>query len=322
MSAVATLKAMLMMDTSNFKAGAIDATGTLGGLTRELNASGKQMVAFSSVASGAGQVLQGNFGSAIFSLMAKLKGIPPIAAAVVVGLAGIGAAAYQIGKAFGMNTKPIDDFFKRLQGKATVELEGTGTAEDIRRPRRERESRAERMASRSEKREIREAQFATKDEGTNLQLVRSVLETQLANKQSAMISAPTQEKADKLGDQVDALRDALEDNGRAIEKLADKTKEAESKKLQEIEKTKAAYAASKAESDQAFGERIGGIGGKGIRSDSMAAVGGFVGPQRADLGVADRQMRVQQEAVKYAAEQVKVMLEVKAAIEAQGGTLP
>jgi len=117
MSVVAELKAVLKMDTSNFKAGAVEAQGSLNGLTQQLNASGKEMVSFASVASGAGQVVRGNFSGAVFALLTKLKGIPPVAGAVVVGMTAIAAAAYQVGKAFGVNTTPIDNFIKALQGK-------------------------------------------------------------------------------------------------------------------------------------------------------------------------------------------------------------
>jgi hypothetical protein len=348
MSAVATLKAMLMMDTSNFKAGAIDAQGSLSGLTTQLNKSGKDMVQFASVASGAGQVLQGNFGAAIFSLMAKLKGIPPIAAGVVLGLAGIAAASYQIAKAFGANTRPIDNFFKALQGKSTVDLEGTGSADDMRQARRDKQRKDREAEATADAREMRkeeargnmevkmrklkgaisgETSFETGNATRNIQQNNlanqsSILDRQMAERQTELVGTNDPKRAEELGKQIQNLADQLEQNANEMKLLTAETEAAVAERARNVEKLKTDYATQKSESDASFAERMGGVSGKGIKTDSMAAVGGFIGPQRADLGVADRQMRIQQEAVKYAAEQLKTLQELKTAVESQGGTMP
>jgi len=58
------------------------------------------------------------------------------------------------------------------------------------------------------------------------------------------------------------------------------------------------------------------IQGQGIQTDSLARVGGFVGPQRGGLGIADRQLKIQLELKNRAEERNKLLTEMNIKLNA------
>jgi len=58
------------------------------------------------------------------------------------------------------------------------------------------------------------------------------------------------------------------------------------------------------------------IQGQGIQTDSLARVGGFVGPQRGGLGIADRQLKIQLELKNRAEERNKLLTEMNIKLDA------
>jgi hypothetical protein len=336
------------MDTSNFKAGNVDASGTLNTLSTQLNKTGKDMVSFASVASGAGQLVRGNFEGALFGLLTKLKGIPPMAAGVVVALAGIGAAAYQVAKAFGVSTGPVDRFFKALSGKPTVDLQAGGSSDDIRQTRRDRERREREGAQTADARELRQedarakfeaskrklegairgespvetAQAVRDIEGNNIANQNAILERQLAERQTELVGTNDPKRAEELAKQIKNLEDQLAQNARELELNTLSTKAASAMREQATKKATAEYEADVTASNAQFAERASGIGGRGINTDQMARVGGFVGPARADLGIADRAMKIQIEAAGHAKDLVKLAEEHKAILAEINGKTP
>jgi hypothetical protein len=107
MGAIATLKAVLGLDTGEYKAGMKDAQGHTVSFQRELRGATQDMQRMQKVGDGMAQVMRGNVTGGIRQVVEGLLKIPPAAAKAVVAIGQIGTA-FAAGWAAG---KGIDKFF-------------------------------------------------------------------------------------------------------------------------------------------------------------------------------------------------------------------
>ena len=315
MVAIAQLKALLGIDTSEYRTGMTQADQATHSLAMKLQSTERQLQNTAQVGRGFAAVLSGNIAGGVRQVV---DGLDLMAGKAAIAVAKIGAvfaafgAGWQIGTALDKKLGLSDKLSKPM---VTVDLEKGRTAESTagREQRRKDKSLAEIEAGTEKLTDARLSKEAklTKEYGA-----------EVAATEKAMREARTQDEADAYARRLEIIKKFYADDIKAM-------KDAETIKAQE--QVVGAYwkeqgrkkAALDAENkvNASFDEQRAAVNareftgtGRNVRIDAMAAIGGMVGGSRAGVGAADKQLQKMMEDARRQEEIVRLNQEQRDAL--------
>jgi hypothetical protein len=345
--AVAELKAFLGIDTKDYEAGMQKVTGDTRRFQTEIGRATQQLQSSGKVAQGFSQILSGNVAQGIASLISGMTKLGDKASLVVTQIGSVFAAAaagYRIGqqldKALGISDWVGRQFkekggepewFKELRQRRADRLFEQGGQERAAtfREETEREEAKDPTISRSEKlrrnaaAEIadmkkEQAQVVTDIEWKAYQ-ERIIQTEQFLAMELALIEKSEAEKAAKE-------RQSVADRKARDEKAA---QDLAAKAVADEKKVTDAIAKERAGADKRIADikaRPMDVRGQGIRVDSSAALGGFVGRSRTGLEAKSKELAVISETLKrqieirdIAKESLKTQQEIRDRSQPNGG---
>jgi len=307
MAAIAQLKAILGLDTSQYRTGMTEAEQVNHKFAQSLQSTERRIHNVSQVGRGLGQVLSGNIAGGVNSIV---NGLDLVTSKAAMAVAQIGAvfAAFGAGWAGGSALYKAFDLDKNIPKWMGGPKKGNEAEwEENAQLREAGRSRRSVTGIDAETEKIRESllEGREKAEKEHANAVREI-----RAKSNAALSAD--EKA-AYQRQIEALDAVLAKELKAIEDAEKKKADAEKKR---IEERQARYDKSVAKETERTNERISDIRdreymvqGRDIRRDQMAAVGGMIGQSREDVGLADKQLQIMKEDAERQKEIVKVQRE-------------
>lgn len=325
MTLVAKLKALLHLDSTQYKEGLRDASGQTVAFKRELRGTNDEISKTSKLSSGLAAIMQGNFVRGIKLVTQGFMGMNSALVGVVGRLGIIGASIgllWQAGKAIGgffgkRETEAAEDFDKRVKEQVRR------MEREIKRLKAEREKEEKLRAAREkEETNVRGIAKEIQDDRIKRLQGREAIEAKFAQRmeeidQKRMATTSAREKA-----YLDMkYQETIKSYQAELAEFNKKEKEEAETKLQKYMEVKEKI--SKAEQDamdkhaeinRQAEERSASIRGRGVSVDAMARTGGFVGQQRSYVAIADRQMSVQKELAETTRDLVKVDNELRAEV--------
>ena len=312
MSAVATLKALLGMDNSEYVAGMKDATGKTLEFRRQLAETNTSLARTASVSRGLNQVFSGQLVGGIRSIVEGLKGVPPAASRAVASLGSIAAAAtagWMAGKkldsAFGISQKVADWYAGGRIDK------GEMTKGKLLRAQRHARERAGEIDVDTEKERVGGLKGVEK--------LTAQLALDEAEAVRAKASAVSQVEKDAWDRRMTVLRQRYTAEKAAIEQeekdKADAIRKKQEQRERDVARQEAKVQERAAEEIARINEREFSATGRGVSQDQAAAMGGKIGAQRGGLAVADRQLQVAIETNKRQEEIARVNKEMNESLK-------
>jgi len=304
MSAIAQLKALLGIDTSQYKAGMADANQATHSLAVTLSQTEQKLNNTAQVARGVGQALSGNLAGGVRSIIAGLDMVPGKA---TIAIAKIGAvfAAFGAGWKIGGWLDKTFNISGRIAGAAVQQTEAGDQWGGWKRARKIKAETDEMRRQQMTPAERAAAEYADKRKQI----------------QEALNMAPNETERAARREQLGVLED-----GWKKRQAAEQKKEADEKQkkirdtwLQGVkaqESRDMAYNKAAYESNDQLRQRTAEImgapmsfRGRDIRRDQMSLAGGSVGISRTGVGLADKQLQQMTEQTKRLQEIEKLQRE-------------
>lgn len=296
MAAIAQLKALLGIDTSEYRAGMKEAEDVTHSFAMKLQDTEKKIANTAQISRGFAAVMSGNVAGGIKQIVSGLDMVTSKAAMAVAELGALAAAAgagWAVGKKldkwFG-----ISDSFKYDPERNRDDF-GDSERRFLKSQRKESQREASSIGS-------IEAEIQKEKDGRLKGLAKMARELEVAEEDISkrIAEAKTEKEKEALGRLLDVKRQHYQ-NEVAM------AKKAEADKLEAARKADADRIASakKAEQDKIdslnaqYDKRMADVesrpfraNGSGIRADQIAAVGGFVGIDRSGIAAADKQLQI------------------------------
>jgi len=344
--AVAELKAFLGIDTKDYEAGMVKVTGDTRRFQTSISSAGREIQGTSKVAGGLAQVLTGGLSGGINSVIAgfnRLGGAAVEAGAKIAVAFAAYKAGFKIGTAIDKKFGLSDAFGKEFGGAGGEESLEFGDFR-FRRGRRLSELAAGERAG-----AIREETGEMDDPTLSKSLQLKIdYDRKIAEAQKLHDAAQTQQEKDAYAERIETLRTHYRRMDAELEQAWNVEQAKRQQQLDDViakeraardRERDAAVKAAKSTADAIAKERAGAeqriaeikarpmdARGQGIRVDSSAAVGGFVGRSRVGLEAKSKELAVISETLKrqieirdIAKESLKTQQEIRDRSQPNGG---